>query len=269
MSKINNLNIPESINTITRFLAKRDIQELTPSALSEKFGIRQADVIILLGNSIPDIGIEAARAFKSGLAKSFMIAGGIGHSTKYLIDHVNNFKEYQSVDVDGKSEAEILKEIIVRKASIHPRDIIIETKSLNCGSNAYESLKVLKGMNKVPSSILLFQDPTMQFRSHASFEKAWENENTLIISYAPFIPQVKILQGKIQYMNDGINGLWNIERLIDLIMGEIPRLKDDTNGYGPNGKGFIAHVDIPVNVLSAYELLLSEYAEYKSINNRK
>jgi uncharacterized SAM-binding protein YcdF (DUF218 family) len=268
MGRFNN-NISESINAITSFLAKRDIQELTSDALSERFGITQADLIIVLGNSIPDIGIKAAHAFKSGLAKSFMIAGGTGHSTKYLIDTVNNHKEYQGIDVDGKSEAEILKEIIVREGSIYPDEVIIETKSLNCGSNANESLKILKEMKKVPASILLCQDPTMQLRSHASFEKAWKNENALIISYAPFIPQVKISKGGIQYLNDGVRALWNIERLIDLIMGEIPRLRDDTNGYGPHGKDFIVHVDIPENVSKAYELLLSEYPEYKSINDRK
>ena len=30
-------------------------------------------------------------------------------------------------------------------------------------------------------------------------------------------------------------------------MGEIPRLTDNAEGYGPNGKKFICHVDIPEN----------------------
>lgn len=30
--------------------------------------------------------------------------------------------------------------------------------------------------------------------------------------------------------------------------GEIPRLRDDVNGYGPKGKKFIAHVNIPDKV---------------------
>jgi hypothetical protein len=45
-------------------------------------------------------------------------------------------------------------------------------------------------------------------------------------------------------------------------MGEIPRLKDDENGYGPRGKGFIGHVDIPKEVLEAYEELLTYYSGY-------
>ncbi len=44
-------------------------------------------------------------------------------------------------------------------------------------------------------------------------------------------------------------------------MGEIPRLTDDANGYGPNGKGFIAHVDISNRVLKAFNELKNEYGQ--------
>ncbi|KAL2444457.1 hypothetical protein ABEF95_016843 [Exophiala dermatitidis] len=49
--------------------------------------------------------------------------------------------------------------------------------------------------------------------------------------------------------------LWDPQRFFDLIMGEIPRLRDDENGYGPNGKGYIAHVDIPPDVEAAWSRL--------------
>jgi hypothetical protein len=38
-------------------------------------------------------------------------------------------------------------------------------------------------------------------------------------------------------------------------MGEIPRLKDDANGYRPNGKNFISHIDIPREIEKDYEVL--------------
>ncbi|MGH4051133.1 MAG: hypothetical protein ACREVX_07235 [Clostridium sp.] len=109
----------------------------------------------------------------------------------------------------------------------------------------------------------------MQLRSYASFLKFWEQEKTLIISYFPFIPTVKVAGIDYEYANDKIKGLWDKARFIDLIMGEIPRLRDDENGYGPKGKGFIAHVDIPQEVLASYERLLSYYTEYNEIKNRK
>ena len=51
-------------------------------------------------------------------------------------------------------------------------------------------------------------------------------------------------------------GMWSMERYITLLMGEIPRLKDE--GYGPLGKDFLAHVEIPEEVLSAFEALKAE-----------
>jgi len=34
-------------------------------------------------------------------------------------------------------------------------------------------------------------------------------------------------------------------RCVTLLMGEVPRLTDNANGYGPAGRGYIAHVDVP------------------------
>ncbi|MGN1179681.1 MAG: hypothetical protein ACI4SD_00600 [Suilimivivens sp.] len=45
-------------------------------------------------------------------------------------------------------------------------------------------------------------------------------------------------------------------------MGEIPRLRDNEDGYGPKGKNYIAHVDIPVEVESAFEKLRVLYADH-------
>ena len=40
-----------------------------------------------------------------------------------------------------------------------------------------------------------------------------------------------------------------------LPMGEVPRLTDDASGYGPAGRGFIAHVDVPPEVQRAFSYL--------------
>lgn len=44
-------------------------------------------------------------------------------------------------------------------------------------------------------------------------------------------------------------------------LGEIPRLTDDAYGYGPNGKDFIAHVDVPKEVKDAFETLCEDYSQ--------
>ncbi|MFD2245711.1 hypothetical protein [Pontibacter ruber] len=45
-------------------------------------------------------------------------------------------------------------------------------------------------------------------------------------------------------------------------MGEVPRLRNDKNGYGPNGKNFIVAVDIPADVFAAYDELSSSFGDY-------
>jgi len=57
------------------------------------------------------------------------------------------------------------------------------------------------------------------------------------------------------------------KKYISLLMGEIPGLLDDTNGYGPNGKIYIAHVDIPMNVLKAFEDLKVDYGDLVRVAN--
>ena len=42
-------------------------------------------------------------------------------------------------------------------------------------------------------------------------------------------------------------------------MGEIPRLSDNKDGYGPKGTGYIAHVDIPDEVLTVFNHLSLQY----------
>ncbi|MHC1683370.1 MAG: GNAT family N-acetyltransferase [Clostridiaceae bacterium] len=256
------------INNILSFLAKKDIDALSKEALLKKYGIEEVDLIIVLGNSIPYIAEIAAKAYKSGLSKNLMIAGGTGHATKFLINNILNDERYKKINTTNKSEAEILRDVVVENHHLEKEEVIIEVNSTNCGSNAYEALGKLKEIDKMPNSIIIIQDPTLQLRTLASFKKEWEREKTLIISYAPFIPKVKENGIGYGYLNSDIPGLWDKERLIDLIMGEIPRLLDDENGYGPNGKGFIDHVDIPIEVINSYKRLLKYYNEYNEIKDR-
>ena len=51
--------------------------------------------------------------------------------------------------------------------------------------------------------------------------------------------------------------MWPVDRFTSLLMGEIKRLADTPDGYGPNGKNFLAHIDILADVQQAYQYLLS------------
>lgn len=53
--------------------------------------------------------------------------------------------------------------------------------------------------------------------------------------------------------------MWSMKHYISLLLGEIPRVRDDENGYGPLGKNFIAHVEIPTDVMSVFDYLQEKY----------
>ena len=58
-----------------------------------------------------------------------------------------------------------------------------------------------------------------------------------------------------------IFGMWDIDRYITLLMGEIARLTDDENGYGSKGAGYTAHIDIPEDVKNAFFVLKQIYGD--------
>lgn len=138
------IQLVNDINNIILFLSKRDLDELTPKALQYKFKVTKADMLIILGNSIPYITEIGADAYNSGIAKDLMVVGGLGHSTKYLIENVLKNNNYKGINTNNQSEADILSQIIEKRINIDRNKIIIENKSTNCGSNAHEALSVFK-----------------------------------------------------------------------------------------------------------------------------
>lgn len=153
--------------------------------------------------------------------------------------------------------------------------VLVEDKSTNCGANAAFSRNLLErnGIYK-PRTIIVAQDPTMCRRTVASFQKTYEDElaRPTILSWPTFVPRVGVADegsagatgkdtlGQLGYQpsrntTGDADDLWDMERFVDLIMGEVPRLRDDECGYGPCGKGFITHVDVPQQVDEAWDRL--------------
>lgn len=251
-----------NINKIAVFLARRDIKKLTKSNFLKTINNPQVDLLILLGNSIPYTAKLAADVYVEDLAKMLMIVGGIGHSTEYLRENIIRIKKYKDISFKDRSESEILQDFICEYlARDIKKEIMLEKKSTNCGSNAQEALKLCIEKNLNPKSILLIQDPTMQLRTYASFIKVWSSREVKFINFAPFIPLVEKDNESFKFVNANINGLWTQERFLSLILGEIPRLYDDEKGYGPRGKGFIVHVDIPDTVMKAYQSLSRKFQD--------
>lgn len=81
-----------------------------------------------------------------------------------------------------------------------------------------------------------------------------------IINFPTYGVEVLVQNNELVY-DSLISGMWEMDRYVSLLMGEIPRLMDNLAGYGPKGKDFIAHVDIPEDVIEAYKALQEIFPE--------
>lgn len=247
--------IAEKINILGKFCGKRDLETLSGQELKEKYGFEKADVFVLFGGSILAGGDVLAKAVQEGIAETYVIVGGAGHTTEALRQRVH--EEYPVIGTAGLSEAEVFSRYL---QEIYHCDVdYLEKESTNCGNNITYLLELLKKQNISFKSIILCQDATMQNRMDAGLCKYVEKE-TVIINYAAYAAQVRA-QGEDLVFTEDIHGMWDLDRYVNLLMGEIPRLSDDGNGYGPKGKNYIAHVDIPEDVRKAFEDLKSVYGE--------
>lgn len=247
-----NNEIQNYINEISKFLAVRDIPKLNSFELKKSFGIEKVDILILLGNSIPYTIKCAAEAYENNLCDKILINGGIGHSTEILRQQIRKDERFNFITVDNRAEADIFFDIMTQIYKVPEHKIIVENESTNCGDNALKAVKLLSELKISYSSLILIQDPTMQLRTDASFKKHIKNEEVKLINYAPFIPRIN---SDLKLVNEDVDGIWEEKRFLELIIGEIPRLKDDVNGYGPCGKNFIAHVNVTPEIDNYYNIL--------------
>lgn len=244
-------NTVKNVETLAAFLGPRDLRTLSPDALQEKYGIEQADVMVLFGGSILEGAAVLAEGMEQKLAKHYVIVGGAGHTTEALREQVRKLEP--ELECAGCSEAEIFNQYLEKRYG--RRADFLETRSTNCGNNITYLLELLEKNQIKWDSMLLCQDATMQRRMEAGLRR--QVPEATIINYAAYEAPVRINHGALAFTNEN-TGMWNMDRYLELLMGEIPRLRDDRQGYGPNGQGFIAHVDIPESVQKADEALRKE-----------
>lgn len=247
--------IADCLNILGKFCGKRDIPDLTTDELKRKYNFSQVDVMVLFGGSIICGGDVLADAIKNNIAKKYIIVGGAGHTTETLRLKIN--KEYPSIETNGLSEAEIFAQYLKYKYELEVD--YLECNSTNCGNNITFLLDLLNQKNISFNSILLAQDATMQQRMEAGLRK-YIDDSIIIINYAVYSAKVIVKNLKLVFENE-ILGMWEMDRYITLLMGEIPRLSDNEDGYGPKGKGFIAHVNIPNEVEKAFLELKEVYSD--------
>ncbi|NOU35508.1 MAG: YdcF family protein [Kiritimatiellaceae bacterium] len=251
----------DDLNCVIRFLARQDLTELTSAELFARRGIRQVDRLILLGGiTSPDFAEITAEAFHNGFAAGLMVVGGIGHSTQNLRDNIARHPRYGKVPTVGRPEADMLFDILTTFLGVPPERILVERQSTNCGNNATFALEVARKENAVPRTAVILQDPTMERRTCEAFLRGWETEPTTFDCVAPVIPLLTVQNGAIAFENPVHAGYYKMDGFLKLVMGEIPRLRDDENGYGPKGHNFINHVDIPASVLDSFNRLTENFS---------
>ena len=242
----------ERIQVIIDFLSQRDCAVLDKNNVTSFFHGNEATAIVVFGNDLPQVAEIGCQAWLEGLGEWLIFCGGRGHSTDILIERMKTDPRYQECD-EKNSEAELFGEIAMKLYGISKEKILMERFSTNCGANAANAITLMRQHGISTERIILMQDPLMQRRSVMSMQKA--SPESQVLSFAPFIPICDETLAPVK-----INGaVWSRERFMELLLGEVKRLRDDENGYGPNGTGFIDHVDIPGIVENVWkDLFLSE-----------
>lgn len=233
-----------AINLLARWLALDDISGQPQ---------RDAGLLILAGNAVVPV-IEGAIALAMAREIPLLITGGIGHSTRYLATALACHPRWQGMVTHERSEAEMIG-AMARHCGLADRLIWLETAARHSGENAAFSQSYLAQRRLSPASVILVQDPLMQRRTHATFIHQWRHDRhaPLFINWPVYRPQLQA--GAEPFGPDAPMGLWPRARFLSLLMGEIPRLRNDRQGYGPLGQGFIGEHPIPAEIEHAWQQL--------------
>jgi uncharacterized SAM-binding protein YcdF (DUF218 family) len=267
------------LNTISAWLALDHFATTTPQSLSQPRSIdTPIDVIALFGNQVVATLTAACQLAQVHPRASLLFSGGFGHSTHFLFENLCA-SDLAPLVRDGSlaplmGEAAMCSIVAQRAFSISPSRIAVENQSTNGGENARFSIRMLLREGLAGATVLLIQDPLMQRRSvltwiHEASAKSPQPEIQAIevarfgipfrvLSHAAFVPRVEPgPHGLPQLIAAQSRATWTINRYIGLLLGEVARLHDDENGYGPCGKNFLAHVDIPAEVWASYQRVLA------------
>lgn len=249
----------EAINILSEFCGPRDIEAPVPEALQRRYGMPQLDVAVLFGGSILAGGDVMAEAMRTGLARKYAIVGGAGHTTEAL-RHEMAAVLWQKVSPQA-SEAELfdayLRQVCGRGADA------LECASTNCGNNITFLIELLERQDIPHESLLFIQDASMQRRMTATWRRQ-AGEQALVVNYAAYRVHVVMRDGALCFAQTPA-GMWPMERYVRLLMGDAARLQDNAEGYGPKGRDFIAHVDVPDDVLAAFHYLKRYFEVRKAI----
>ena len=247
------------LNLLAGYLALDDFAGRVP-ARNDLLAVR---AIVLLGNQVVATLVRACSLAQLAPHATLLFSGGAGHSTHLLYRNLVS----SAVAAGGALSAEMAEAdmyaAVARIAfGIPASRVLVESRSANGGENARFSIGALQAAGLSQAAVLLLQDPTMQRRSVLTWQRQAElsGVRTRVLSHPTLVPCLEAAPDGLRIRADQAEASWTLERLADLLLGEIRRLRDDENGYGPRGRNYFAHVDIPEAVLESYERLISSDA---------
>lgn len=195
--------------------------------------LEQVDGILVLGSMDTRTAERGADIYLQGYAPIIIFSGGLGKLTK---------------DMWTGTEADLFATIALDKG-VPPEAIFIENKSTNTGENILFTQQLLQEKNLDLQSFIVVQKPYMERRSYATFKKHWPDKK-LIVTSPPLSFE--------EYPNNDIP----VEKLINMMVGDLQRIK-----LYPE-KGFQVYQEIPADVWSAYEKLVSMGFDKQLVNSK-
>ena len=244
----------KDLNLIASFVVVRNVPELTARAVDAKLG-GPADIAVLFGGGGPATADALAAAMKAQVATGYVIAGVHGHTTSRVYDALSARLPQGAVSPED-SEAEMLDAYLRHRYGLSAD--LLEKASTNCGSNVINLLSLLAEKHIDATRFVLIHDAPFQRRISATMEL--EAPEASWVNLAAWRAKVGVKEGRLTYL-EAPEAMWSLDHYRSLLLGEVRRLWDTPEGYGPRGSHFLAHVEVPDEVIAAYRRLCARYPE--------
>ena len=246
----------QAANMLACWCAKRDVSAMSQEVLRKEAGLADgtADLFVLFGGGVMGSVATLAAAVRAGVARHYAIVGGRGHATYWLDQAVEQVRaaDLALPEPGIASEAEMLDALLFARYGLHAD--LLETRSTNCGNNIGYLLDLLEGEGSVPASVILCQDAVMQRRMDVTGQRQVAERpafaRTRVVNWPAYEAELACKDDALGWAH-APEGIWSIDTYLQLLLGEVARLTDDEQGYGPRGRDFVVHVDVPEEVRAA------------------
>lgn len=204
-----------------------------------KQSVTTADVIIALGSNDLRVAEYAAQLMKKNIASVLVCSGGVAHQDDLLATDW------------AETEAEKFSSI-AQKAGVEKDKILLEKEATNTAENIQNSIKLLESEGLACKKLLLVQKPYMERRTIATADMVLDKS-----SHSYFVTSPSKPFG--DYYSSDLEAKTNI----NIMLGDLHRIARYPS------KGFMSVQEIPNEVVTAFNLLVSEGFDKHLLNDSR